>query len=42
MVDKISIKDFVELPDKMLNNSKNVKYIQLLSEKKLNTIITLI
>ena len=33
MVDKISIKDFVELPDKMLNNSKNVKYIQLLSEK---------
>lgn len=33
MIETISIKDFVELPDIMLDNSKNVKYIQLLSEK---------
>lgn len=33
MIDKLSIKDFVELPDIMLDNSKNVKYIQLLSEQ---------
>lgn len=32
MIDSISAKDFVELPDIMLDKSKNVKYIQLLSE----------
>ena len=36
MIDKIDTKDFFELPSTMLSNSKNVKYIQLLSEKAVN------
>lgn len=36
MVDAMSVKDFVELPDIMLEKSKNVKYIQLLSENTIN------
>ncbi len=36
MVDKISLKDFVELPEIMLNNSKKSKYIQLLNESTIS------
>ena len=36
MIDSISAKDFVELPDIMLDKSKNVKYIQLLSENTID------
>ena len=36
MIDKIDTKVFFELPSTMLSNSKNVKYIQLLSEKAVN------
>lgn len=36
MIDKIDTKDFFELPSTMLSNSKNVKYLQLLSEKAVN------
>ncbi len=33
MVDKLTMQEYAELPDIILDNSKNVKYIQLLSEK---------
>lgn len=32
MIEEISNYNFIELPDIMLNNSKNAKYIQLLSD----------
>lgn len=37
MVEMINIEDFVDLPTIMLDNSKNIKYIQLLSENTVNT-----
>lgn len=36
MINTISIKDFVELPDIMLDKTRKVKYIQLLSENTVN------
>lgn len=36
MVDKLTLKDYAELPEIILDNSKNVKYIQLLNERTID------